>query len=88
MAELHSQEFMGRGQLVDRLTSQVGDRSFAKALLIKRGDMTNAGELTSTGMISNSKTAGERALGRAADRTGKPESSFDYDPSTNNTSLI
>ena len=34
---------MGSGQLVDRLTAQVGSRSFAMALLKKRGDMTANG---------------------------------------------
>jgi hypothetical protein len=87
MAELHTQQFMGRGQLVNRLTAQVGSRSFANALLVKRGDMTNQGQLTVAGEVSNAKTAEERAQGRAAERTGKPESSFDYDPTTNSTSL-
>lgn len=87
MGELHTQEFMGKGELVNRLTAQVGSRSFAKALLIKRGDMAANGELTPSGQDSNAKTAEERATSRAASESGKPESSFRYNPATNSTSL-
>ena len=87
MAEQHTQEAMGRGQLLPRLTAQLGgDKGFAIALLKKRGDMFGSGELSAQGEARNQMTASERAKGRAAERTGKPASSFDYDPNTNSTS--
>ena len=70
---------MGSGQLVDRLTAQVRDRSFAIALLKKRGDMAADGTLTAKGEARNRMTAEERAL----DRAGETSTSATYDPKTN-----
>ena len=38
-----TQMFMGRGQLFNRLTAQVGNRSLAKNILIERGHMNSDG---------------------------------------------
>ena len=70
---------MGSGQLVDRLTAQVRDRSFAIALLKKRGDMAADGTLTAKGEARNRMTAEERAL----DRAGETSASATYNPKTN-----
>ena len=70
---------MGSGQLVDRLTAQVRDRSFAIALLKKRGDMAADGTLTAKGEARNRMTAEERAL----DRAGETAASATYNPKTN-----
>tara|TARA_R110000803_G_scaffold158806_1_gene223058 strand:- start:216 stop:485 length:270 start_codon:yes stop_codon:yes gene_type:complete len=87
MAEQHTQKAMGRGQLLSRLTAQLdGNKGFAIALLKKRGDMLGSGELSAQGESRNQMTASERAKDRAAERTGRPASSFDYDPNTNSTS--
>jgi hypothetical protein len=79
-----TQKFMGRGQLLKRLTAQVGgDKKMARNILVKRGDMRANGTLTSEGRKRNDMTAEERAKDRAAKRTGKPASSFKYNPKTN-----
>jgi len=81
-----TQLFMGRGQLVDRLTKQVGDRKMAVELLIKRGHLKSDGKtFTKAGAIRNSMTAGERAIDRAAKYSGKNKSNFTYNPIKNTT---
>jgi len=76
---METQQFMGSGQLVDRLTAQVRDRGFAIALLKKRGDLTASGELTAKGRARDRMTAEERAL----DRAGETAASATYNPETN-----
>jgi hypothetical protein len=62
---MQSQEYMGRGVLFERLTSQLnGNKDFAEALLVKRGDMIN-GEYTYKGAKLNAMDAPERAIARA-----------------------
>ena len=78
---------MGSGQLVDRLTAQVRDRGFAMALLKKRGDMNSDGSLTAEGESRNAMDASERATDRASKKSGKPKSSYTYNPLTN-TSIL
>ena len=75
---------MGRGQLIDRLTKQVGSRDMAVGLLIKRGHLKGDGKtFTKEGAMRNSMTAGERAIDRAAKYSGKNKSNFTYNPSKN-----
>jgi len=57
-------KFKGRGVLVKRLASQVGDKGMAIALLKKRGDMAPGGKLTPKGEKRNRMTAAERAADR------------------------
>ena len=78
---------MGRNSLIDRLSAQVGSKSFAIALLKKRGDLTPSGELTAKGMQRNKMTAEERAIDRASKESGKPASDYSYDPTTNRATL-
>jgi hypothetical protein len=82
-----TQMFMGRGQLVDRLMAQVGSKAMAIGILKKRGDMTDSGTLTEKGQSRNNMTAEERAKDRASKASGKPDSSFIYNPKTNTTKL-
>ena len=84
---METQEFMGSGQLVDRLTAQVRDRGFAMALLKKRGDMTADGKLTAKGKKANAMTAEQRATKRASEKSGKPEYLYTYNPLTNTSTL-
>ena len=64
---MESQEYMGRGVLFERLTSQLnGNKAFAEALLVKRGDMIN-GEYTYKGAKKNAMDSRERALDRDND---------------------
>lgn len=75
---------MGRGQLVNRLTAQVGNRGLAIELLKKRGHLKADGRtLTEEGKRRNAMTASERAKDRASKRTGRPASEFVYDRRTN-----
>ncbi|MEI6481821.1 MAG: hypothetical protein WCO62_00280 [Betaproteobacteria bacterium] len=79
-----TQKFMGRHQLLQRLTAQVGgNEQMAKDILIKRGQMTSDGELTTAGRARDSMTAEERAKDRASKASGKPPSVFTYHAKTN-----
>lgn len=79
-----TQKFMGRGQLVDRLAAQLGDRNKAIEILKKRGHLMADGKtLTPEGMKRNLMTAEERAKDRASKRTGVPIDRLVYDPQTN-----
>ena len=84
---METQKHMGRNSLIDRLSAQVGSKSFAIALLKKRGDLTPSGELTAKGMQRNKMTAEERAIDRASKESGKPASDYSYDPTTNRATL-
>jgi len=77
-------KFMGRGQLIDRLAAQVGDRATAIKILQQRGHLKADGKtLTAEGQKRNMMTAEERAKDRAAKRLGVPESQLSYNPKTN-----
>ena len=79
---METQQFMGSGQLVDRLTAQVRDKGFAMALLKKHGHMTADGKLTAKGEEANAMTAEQRATKRASKKSGKPEYLYTYNPLT------
>ena len=79
-----TQKYMGKGQLINRLAAQVGDRELAVSILQKRGDLKADGTtLTEKGKKRDSMTAEERAKDRASKETGRPASSFGYNPATN-----
>ncbi len=84
---METQAHMGRNSLVDRLAAQVRSKSFAIALLKKRGDLTASGDLTAKGMQRNKMTAEERAIDRASKQSGKPASDYTYNPTTNRATL-
>ena len=84
---MKTQKHMGRNSLVDRLAAQVRSKSFAIALLKKRGDLTASGELTAKGRKRDAMTAEERAIDRASKESGKPASDYSYDPTTNRATL-
>lgn len=84
-----TQKHMGRGQLLERLTAQVGDRKLAIGILQKRGHLKADGKTyTKEGMRRNSMTAEERAKDRASKSTGRPDKDFKYNPSTNSVRLM
>lgn len=80
-----TQAHMGKNQLIDRLTAQVGgDRQLALKLLVERGHVYPGTEkLTPEGQKRDNMTAEERAKDRASKATKKPASAFKYNPSTN-----
>jgi len=84
-----TQKAMGKGQLIDRLSAQVGSRSLAVSILKKRGHLKEDGKtLTESGKKRNAMTAEERAKDRASKATGKPASGFSYNASTNRTKSL
>jgi hypothetical protein len=82
-----TQKFMGAGQLVDRLTAQVGNRETAIKILQHRGHMDAHGNLTAAGQARNVMTAEERAIDRASKREKHPPKAFKYNPKTNRATL-
>lgn len=85
MAKAHTQKAMGRGQLIERLTAQVGSRAKALKILKKRGHVDSSGKLTAKGRTRNNMTAEERAKDRAVKRSGGSASDYSYNPRTNAT---
>lgn len=83
-----TQKFMGKGQLIDRLAAQVGNREMAINILKDRGDLKADGKtLTPQGEKRNNMTAEERAIDRASKRSGKPKNSYEYAAKTNRATL-
>ena len=79
-----TQKFMGKGQLLERLTAQVGNKKLAVSILQKRGHLKSDGRTyTEEGFKRNSMTAEERAKDRASKITGRSEKDFVYNPKTN-----
>ena len=75
---------MGRGQLINRLTAQVGSIKKAIDILIKQGHLKSDGKtFTEQGLIRNNMTAEERAISRQSKYTGLPTESFEYNPMSN-----
>ena len=83
-----TQKFMGAGQMLDRLSAQVGNREEAVRILQARGHLEKDGKTwTTEGAKRNAMTAEGRAINRAAKASGKPESKFKYTPATNRATL-
>lgn len=82
-----TQAHLGRGQLIDRLTAQVGSRAKALAILKRRGQVNDDGKLTDKGKARDRMTAEERAKDRASKKSGKKTSSYKYNPRTNRATL-
>ncbi len=78
---MNGQQFMGRNQLENRLTSQVNNnRDLARNILKDRGHMNEDGSLTKEGMERDSMTASERAIDRASKSSGNSSSDYTYNP--------
>jgi hypothetical protein len=83
-----TQKFMGRGQLIDRLAAQVGNRDAAIKILQERGHLKADGKtFTAEGARRNQMTAEERALDRVSKKTGREPQDFRYNRSTNRATL-
>jgi hypothetical protein len=83
-----TQKFMGRGQLIDRLAAQVGNRDAAIKILQERGHLKADGKtFTTEGARRNQMTAEERALDRVSKKTGREPQDFRYNRSTNRATL-
>jgi len=84
---MQTQAFMGRNQLLQRLTAQVGDEGLARSILIDRGHMTPDGKLTAAGQARSMMTAEERAIDRAVKRSGRNHSDYVYNQNTNRATV-
>lgn len=83
-----TQKFMGRNQLIERLSAQVGDRDAAIKILQERGHLKADGKtFTAEGLKRNMMTAEERATDRSAKRLDKKPEAFKYNPKTNRATL-
>jgi hypothetical protein len=83
-----TQKFMGKGQLIDRLAAQVGNRDTAIKILQDRGHLKADGvTLTAEGMKRNNMTAEQRAVDRASKKSGHTATTYKYDPKTNRAKL-
>lgn len=83
-----TQKFMGRNQIVKRLTAQVGDKEMAVGILQKHGLLKPDGKtLTKLGQERNSMTAKERALDRAAKAGGRSSEDYKYNKQVNRAVL-
>jgi len=84
-----SQDFLGRNQLINRLTSQVGDRKKAIAILQSRGHLEKDGKtFTEEGLKRNAMSAAERAIDRASKRFSQEPDAFTYNQETNSANKI
>jgi len=80
----HTQEFMGRNSLIDRLAAQTGNRETAIKILQSRGHVAADGKtLTAEGKKRDAMTAEERAKDRAAKYAKSTPAKFKYNPKTN-----
>lgn len=82
-----TQAHMGANEMLQRLGAQTGSEEMAKALLVKRGQMTEAGAWTKEGAKRNAMTAEERAIDRASKTGGHPAKKYTYNPGTNRATL-
>ena len=83
-----TQKFMGKGQLIDRLAAQVGNKELAIKILQDRGQLKADGKtFTAEGAKRNAMTAEERAIDRATKKSGKPKTAYTYSPKTNTAKL-
>lgn len=86
---MDSQNFLGKNQLINRLTSQVGDRKKAIKILQSRGHLEIDGKtFTEEGFKRNAMSAAERAIDRASKRFNEDPDLFLYNQLTNNANKI
>ena len=82
-----TQKYMGKHQLINRLSAQVGNKEEAINILKKRGDLKADGKtLTTKGKKRDDMTASQRAKDRAVKRLGGKPSDYKYNPATNTAS--
>jgi hypothetical protein len=85
---MKTQQFLGKGQLINRLAMQVGDRAKAISILQKRGHLKADGKtFTAEGARRNEMSAAERSIDRASKRLNRPKNDFTYNPKTNTATI-
>ena len=83
-----TQKYMGKNQIVKRLTAQVSNKDLAVGILKKHGLLDKDGKtLTKLGKERNSMTAKQRAIDRAAKTGGRSSKEYTYNKQTNRATL-
>lgn len=86
---MQTQKFMGRGQLINRLSAQVGSKEKAIRILQRRGHLMADGKtFTAEGQKRNMMTAEERSNDREARKYGDSADSFMYNPFKNRSTKL
>lgn len=81
---MKSIDFTGKGELINRLASQVGDKKKAISILQKRGHLMSDGKtFTHEGFKRNSMTANERAIDRTFKRLKMSPEDLEFDKMNN-----
>ena len=84
-----TQKFTGKGQLINRLSAQVGDRKTAISILQSRGHLKADGKtFTAEGAKRNAMSAAERAIDRASKRLHTVPQNLRYNAQTNTANKI
>lgn len=77
---MKSLDFTGKGELINRLSSQVGGKKKAISILQKRGHLMSDGKtFTPQGEKRNSMTANERAIDRTSKRLKMSPEDLEFD---------
>lgn len=76
--------FEGRNQLIKRLSYQLGSEEMALNVLKQRGHVDASGNLTASGRLRDSMTAGERAK----DRHPRNSNQLQYNRATNRATVL
>ena len=85
---MRTEKFLGKGQLINRLSAQVGDRATAISILQKRGHLKADGKtFTAEGEKRNQMSAAERAIDRESRSLNKPKNDFSYNQKTNTAKI-
>ena len=86
---MRTQQFTGKGQLINRLAMQVGDRAKAISILQSRGHLKEDGKtFTPEGAKRNAMSAAERAIDRASKRLDISPEKLRYNSLTNTANKI
>jgi hypothetical protein len=84
-----TKSYMGSGDLINRLSVQVGSNKMAIKILQGRGHLEADGKtLTLEGERRNNMTSEQRAIDRASKRYNQPGENFKYNPDTNSVRKI
>lgn len=81
--------FTGKGELINRLASQVGSKQKAILILQKRGHLMSDGKtFTHEGMKRNSMSAAERAIDRNSKKLKRSPEDFEFDVFSNTAKRV
>jgi len=86
---MKSLDFTGKGELINRLSSQVGGKKKAISILQKRGHLMSDGKtFTPQGEKRDSMSAADRAIDRTAKRLKKSPEDLEFDKFSNTAKRV